>query len=174
MDRVIKRGAPPPYPRVTFVLAKVTKTVLPRKASPASQVPSLLVGLRRCAYGMSLCRMRTRGHPARAPLGSTSALPRGSACLRGRRSNGVEPRKQLGPVWRARASQAFARKPEGARGEGPRASLASTRMCCRATVRQRREAQGEVAPSGVAFSFVHFFWPRKRNGPGVGGGAPRK
>ena len=58
------RGAPPPRPRVTFVLPKVTKSALPRKTRPLRGYPhpSLASGGAHTAH--SLRRMRTRSIPA--------------------------------------------------------------------------------------------------------------
>ena len=74
----------PLRPGVTFVLAKVTKTVLPRKASPAHTAGSLTprwpqeVRIRHVLMpDAHVC------DPSHTPLGSTSAFPRGSARLRG-------------------------------------------------------------------------------------------
>ena len=69
---------------------------------------------------MSLCRMRTR----EILLATLRILA--SAALGVRLAYGAEKNHHgltmevLGPVWRARASQAFARKPGGARGGAPR------------------------------------------------------
>ena len=67
VDEHRRRGAPPPAPRVTFLSGKVTKAILPRKARRLTPVPRVSVGLRRCAYGISLSRMRTCAIP-RAPF----------------------------------------------------------------------------------------------------------
>ena len=99
---------------------------------------------------------------------ATTPLP---ATLLGRRLRGEKHEAAgvlpLGPVGRARASQAFARKPDGARA-WTRASAARTGRSCRPTVRQRREAQGEVTPSGFAFLLVTFLWRGKEKLPAVG------
>ncbi len=131
------------------------KPSCPGRLSPHTpRLPSPLVGLRRCAYGLSLARMRTREiHLAilRTPL---RPCP-GFGSPTGLNSNNAKPRR----LYRAPYGAPEHRKPLPAsptgRGEGPRASVARTGMSCRTTARQRREAQGGVAPSG-ANGFGHF------------------
>ncbi len=90
--RVISGALRPLHPRVTFVLAKVTKTVLPRKARRQTPpVPRVSgrpqeVRIRRIpAPDAHVC------DPSHTPLGSTSAFPRRSLAT-GLNSHSAKPR----------------------------------------------------------------------------------
>ena len=83
----------------------------------------------------------------------------------------TEPWFFSNPVWRARASPAWGREPEGRR-EGSRRSPARTRMSCRATSEARGKRCGSIRAIRAAFSFVAFFWPNKRKPPRVQGRSP--
>ncbi len=155
----------PLRPRVTFVSAKVTKTILPRKASPASQVPSPLVGLRRCAYGASVRRMRTRGIPS-APRWAQLRPVLGVRLAYGA---GKPPKFSESAVWAPYGAPAH-RKPTAERLKGHarnRVGRTPAQGCAVGRPHsRRREAQGEVAPSGEAFlwdlSCRHKKGPRPR------------
>src|SRR3990172_13294514 len=73
----------------------------------------------------------------------------------------------LGPVWRARASQAFARKPNGARARTPRVTRQHKDV-----LSSDRTAKARSAGSGrairVAFLLVPFLWRRKEKEPAAG------
>ena len=155
----------PLRPRVTFVLAKVTKTVSPRKASPAHNA-----GARTPRWPQEV-RIRDipipdahARNPFRAPLGSTSALPRGSARLRGR----TPPRFSEGAVGprMARLSDASL-CPQARRGAGmdPARHSPAQGTCCRVTVRQRRVRAGAAAPFRGSVSLGPFLSRQERSSP---------
>jgi len=60
--------------------------------------------------------------------------------------------------------------PKG-RGQDARASRTAQGSAVARLAQQRREAQDKRAIR-AAFSFVHFFWPNKRNGPQGAGAEP--
>ena len=113
--------------RRNCVSGKVTKAILPQKASPASQVPSLPRRPQEVRIRQVLMPDVHARDPSRTPLGSTSALPRGSARLRGGKNHhgltmgGIGPRMArpsgASPLPRAWKS-ALGIPPLGPRGEG--------------------------------------------------------
>ncbi len=134
------------------------------KDSPASQVPSPLVGLRRCAYGLSLSRMRTRGIPSaplRARLRPFLVVRLAYGALN---TTDVKPRRCSDPVWRARAPQGFGRVPEGTR-EGSRGSPSGTGRCRRATTETKPRMQGGRRAIRGSVSLGPFLSPQERSSP---------
>ena len=114
---------------------------------------------------MSLCRMRTcviHHAPFQARL--RPFLDTRSPTGRKRKATVV---LLLGPVWRAHATQAFGREPEGAR-EGSRAWTASTGTCCRDTSATKARTRGRLRAIRVAFLLVTFLWRSKEKLPAVG------
>ena len=153
------RGAPPPAPPGDFCLGKSHQNRSAPKGSPASPVPRVCVGLRRCAYGASLRRMRTcviHHAPLRARL--RPVLDARSPTGRKRKATVV---LRLGPVWRAQAAQAFGREPERARQDDARGPPGQGRAVG-PPPRQRRVRAGGVAPFRVRLSFGNFSLAKQR------------
>ena len=125
------------------------------------------VGLRRCAYGLSLAPDAHVRDPSRNPVGLDFGLSSTRARLRGRKKQSYQGFMPLGPVWRAHAAQAFGRVPSRAR-KGSRAWTVRTGMSCRDTAKPKARTRGVVAPSGFAFLLVTFLWRGKEKLPAVG------
>ena len=154
-------GCSAPAPRVTFLSGKVTKAILPRKARPqTTRVPRISVGLRRCAYGASLRRMRTCAIP-RTPFQAPLRPVLDTRSPTGRKNKGAKVFVQLGPVWCARAPQDFGRVSEG-RCEGSRRSPAGAGMRRRATIEPKPRMRGGCRAIRVRLSFGNFSLARQR------------
>ena len=144
------RGAPPPAPPGHFRFGESGQShFAPEGFARVRGSLAFSVGLRRCAYGISLSRMRTHRIPS-VPRWAQLRPVLDAREPTGRKNKGAKVLCSWAPYGAPAHRKPLPASLKG-RGQGPRASLASTRTCCRVTVRQRREAQGEVVPSGMPF-----------------------